>query len=82
MAMIGVDTNSFVSAPEFADAWLTSVLKNMDIAVFDTIAAAMDGSLTLGDDYLGTLENGGVGLATSTTGTTGCRRNCATSWRP
>ncbi|HNU02666.1 MAG TPA: BMP family ABC transporter substrate-binding protein, partial [Anaerolineae bacterium] len=63
LAVIGVDTDSFVSAPEFADVWLTSVVKKMDVAVFDTIKAAMDGSLTLGDDYLGTLENGGVGLA-------------------
>jgi len=63
LAVIGVDTDSFVSAPDYADAWLTSVLKNMDVAVFDTIKAAKDGSLTLGDDYLGTLENGGVGLA-------------------
>ncbi len=63
VAVIGVDTDSFVSAPEFGDAWLTSVLKNMDVAVFDTIKAAMDGTLTLGDDYLGTLANGGVGLA-------------------
>jgi basic membrane protein A len=63
LAVIGVDTDSYVSAPEFGEVWLTSVLKNMDVAVFDTIKAAMDGSLTLGDDYLGTLENGGVGLA-------------------
>jgi len=63
LAVIGVDTDSFVSAPEFADVWLTSVVKKMDVAVFDTIKAAMDGTLTLGDDYLGTLENGGVGLA-------------------
>jgi len=63
LAVIGVDTDSFVSAPEFADVWLTSVVKKMDVAVFDTIKAAMDGSLTLGDDYLGTLKNGGVGLA-------------------
>ena len=63
LAVIGVDTDSFVSAPEFGDVWLTSVLKNMDVAVFDTIKAAMDGTLVLGDDYLGTLTNGGVGLA-------------------
>ena len=63
LAVIGVDTDSFVSAPEFADVWLTSVVKKMDVAVFDTIKAAMDGTLTLGDDYLGTLANGGVGLA-------------------
>ncbi len=55
LAVIGVDTDSFVSAPEFADVWLTSVVKKMDVAVFDTIKAAMDGTLTLGDDYLGTL---------------------------
>ena len=63
LAVIGVDTDWYVSAPEFGDVWLTSVLKNMDVAVFDTIKAAMDGTLTLGDDYLGTLANGGVGLA-------------------
>jgi basic membrane protein A len=63
LMMIGVDGDQYVIAPEFGDVWLTSVLKNMDVAVFDTISAAMDGSLTLGDDYFGTLENGGVGLA-------------------
>ena len=35
----------------------------MDKAVFDTIKALQDGTLTLGDDYLGTIANGGVGLA-------------------
>ncbi len=63
LAVIGVDTDAFVSAPEFGDVWLSSVLKNMDVAVFDTIKTAIDGTLTLGDDYLGTLANGGVGLA-------------------
>ena len=53
-----------------SDVFLSSVLKNMDKAVFDTIAALVDGSLTLGDDYLGTLANGGVGLAPSTTSRT------------
>jgi basic membrane protein A len=63
LMMIGVDTDQYVSVPEFGDVFLSSVLKNMDQAVFDTIAALVDGSLTLGDDYLGTLANGGVGLA-------------------
>ncbi|HRI55716.1 MAG TPA: BMP family ABC transporter substrate-binding protein, partial [Anaerolineae bacterium] len=63
LMMIGVDSDQFLSAPEFGDVFLSSVLKKMDAAVFDTIAALVDGSLTLGDDYLGTLENGGVGLA-------------------
>ena len=63
MMMIGVDGDQFVLAPDFADVWLTSVLKNMDKAVYDTIKALQDGTLTLGDDYIGTLANGGVGLA-------------------
>ena len=37
--VIGVDTDQFVSSPEFADVWLTSIAKNMDKAVFDTIKA-------------------------------------------
>ena len=63
LMMIGVDGDQYVIAPEFGDVFVSSVLKNMDMAVFDTIAALVDGSLTLGDDYLGTLANGGVGLA-------------------
>jgi basic membrane protein A len=34
--IVGVDTDMSVSAPEFADVILTSVLKNMDVAVFLT----------------------------------------------
>ena len=63
LMIIGVDGDQYVLAPEFADVWLTSILKNMDVAVYDTIAAMVDGTLTLGDDYLGTIANGGVGLA-------------------
>jgi basic membrane protein A len=63
LMMIGVDGDQYVIAPEFGDVFVSSVLKNMDMAVFDTIAALVDGSLILGDDYLGTLANGGVGLA-------------------
>jgi basic membrane protein A len=63
LMMIGVDTDQYVSAPEFAEVFVSSVLKNMDKAIYDTIAGLVDGSLVLGDDYLGTLANGGVGLA-------------------
>ncbi|MCS6845285.1 MAG: BMP family ABC transporter substrate-binding protein, partial [Caldilineales bacterium] len=63
LMVIGVDTDQFISAPEFADVWLTSIMKNMDKAVYDTIEALVNGTLTLGDNYLGTLANGGVGLA-------------------
>jgi len=60
--MIGVDTDMTVSAPEYKSILLTSVLKNMDVAVFDTIKAVQDGTFK-GGTYVGTLENGGVGLA-------------------
>jgi len=63
LMIIGVDTDQYVSSPEFAEVWLSSVQKNMDKAVYDSIGALVDGSLTLGDNYTGTLANGGVGLA-------------------
>ena len=60
--IIGVDTDMTVSAPEFADVILTSVLKNMDVAVFLTAESVVDGSYA-GGIFVGTLENDGVGLA-------------------
>lgn len=63
--VIGVDTDWTVSAPDYKDVVLTSVLKNMDVAIFDTIElASSDGFESFGGEtYLGTLDNGGVGLA-------------------
>ena len=60
--IIGVDTDFTISAPEYTDVILTSVLKNMDVAVFDAIQAAVEGTFS-GGVYSGTLENNGVGLA-------------------
>ena len=60
--IIGVDTDMFVSAPEYGDVILTSVLKNMDVAVFETAKDVDDGSFE-GGLYIGTLENNGVGIA-------------------
>jgi basic membrane protein A len=60
--IIGVDTDMTVSAPEFADVILTSILKNMDVAVFLTTESVLDGSYE-GGISVGTLENDGVGLA-------------------
>jgi basic membrane protein A and related proteins len=60
--IIGVDTDQTVSAPEFKDVFLTSVMKNMDVAVFNAIKAVADGSFK-GGTYLGTLEDQGVGIA-------------------
>jgi len=60
--VVGVDTDWTVSASEYTDVILTSVLKNMDVAVFDAIKAAKDGTFK-GGTYVGTLANDGVGIA-------------------
>jgi basic membrane protein A and related proteins len=60
--MIGVDTDYTVSAPQYQSILLTSVLKNMDVAVYDAIKAVQDGTFK-GGTYVGTLANNGVGLA-------------------
>jgi basic membrane protein A and related proteins len=61
--IIGVDVDWTVSAAEYTDVILTSVLKNVNVAVYDAIKAAKDGTFK-GGIYTGTLSNGGVGLAT------------------
>jgi basic membrane protein A len=60
--MVGVDTDWCVSAEEFCPVVLTSVQKNMDVAVFDAVKSVVDGTFE-GGVYVGTLENGGVGAA-------------------
>jgi len=59
---IGVDVDQFLSAPGFESVILTSIMKVIDKAVADAIHLAQMGTLG-GDNYVGTLENGGVGLA-------------------
>lgn len=59
---IGVDTDWYVSVPEYRQAYLTSVLKNIDVAVFDTIRSVLNGTFR-GSTYTGVVANGGVGLA-------------------
>jgi basic membrane protein A and related proteins len=61
--IVGVDTDWTVSAEQYADVVLTSVNKNMDVAVF-TAAEAVSNNNFQGGLYVGTLENGGVGLGT------------------
>lgn len=60
--VIGVDTDWTVSASEYNDVILTSVLKNMNVAVFEAIKSLQDGTFA-GGLYVGTLANNGVGLA-------------------
>lgn len=61
--IVGVDTDQYFSAgEECGDILLTSILKNMDNSVFQTITNLVAlGSL--GNQYVGTLANGGVGIA-------------------
>jgi len=60
--IVGVDTDWTVSASEYTDVILTSVLKNMDVAVFNATKAAVDGTFK-GGIYTGTLADNGVGIA-------------------
>ena len=60
--IVGVDSDWYDSAPDYRDVELTSVRKNMDAAVHDAIDSDIKGE-PLGTLYVGTLANGGVGLA-------------------
>ncbi len=59
---IWVDTDGCVSAEEYCDSLLTSVVKGMDVAVTQAIADSAGGTFS-NEPYNGTLENGGVSLA-------------------
>lgn len=60
--IVGVDTDWTISSPEYTAITLTSVMKNMDVAVFEAIEEVVDGTFQ-GGVFVGTLENNGVGLA-------------------
>jgi basic membrane protein A and related proteins len=59
---IWVDTDGCVSAAEYCDTLLTSVMKGMDIAVKQAISDSLNESFS-NELYVGTLENEGVKLA-------------------
>ena len=60
--LIGVDNDWSRYYPAFADYILASAMKNMDKFVYDTVAALVDGEFEAGN-WIGTLDNGGVGIA-------------------
>jgi basic membrane protein A len=62
LKIIGVDVDQYVTDPDHAGVYLTSVEKRMDSTVTAAIQAAMDGSFA-GGVIVGTLESGGVALA-------------------
>lgn len=59
---IWVDTDGCVSAAEYCDILLTSVMKGMDVAVEESIRESANDKFT-NTLYSGTLANGGVNLA-------------------
>ena len=59
---IWVDTDGCVSAAEYCDILLTSVMKRIDVATETAIKESIDGTFN-NELYVGTLENDGVGLA-------------------
>lgn len=60
--VVWVDTDGYVSAPQYKSVIVSSVEKGMDVAVYDAIKAAKDGTFS-SDPYVGTLANNGTGLA-------------------
>ena len=64
--IIGVDVDMSISNQTQAEVYVASVLKKIDAAVLQAVKDALAGSGG-GTDYLGTLENGGVGVAITST---------------
>jgi basic membrane protein A len=60
--IVGVDNDWAIVNADYADVVLTSVLKNMDVTTKAAIQSAIDGTFA-GGVTVGTLANGGVGLA-------------------
>jgi basic membrane protein A len=60
--IIGVDSDWYNVNPQYGAIILTSVLKNMDKTTLAAVKAVQDGSFA-GGVTVGTLENGGLGLA-------------------
>ena len=62
IALIGVDADLFETDPNTQDVVLTSILKTMDLSTYEAVMASAEGTLDF-EAYVGTLENGGVGIA-------------------
>lgn len=63
LTVIGVDADQAVSNPDYADVYLTSVVKHTDLAVATTIENMAKGTFGAGSNYIGTLDDGAVDLA-------------------
>ena len=63
VALIWVDQDGYVSAPQFGDVMMTSVLKGIQAAVYNTIKEEVQAGTFDASPYVGTLANDGVGIA-------------------
>ncbi len=59
--VVGVDADWFQTLPQYSDVILTSVLKGLDVAVYDAIQQVVDGTFQ-GGTMVMSLANDGVGL--------------------
>lgn len=62
---IGVDMDQSISLPDYSDVIITSMVKRVDNATFDTVKSQVDGTFKPGVKVIGIAE-GGVGIADST----------------
>ena len=60
--VIGVDSDWFLTSPQYGDITLTSVMKLMDATTFQVIEDVVNGEFE-GGTVVGTLENEGVAIA-------------------
>jgi basic membrane protein A len=62
VALVWVDADGYLTNPDYKDLMLTSVMKEMQSAVFNIISEAKDGNYS-NTPYVGSLANDGVGIA-------------------
>ncbi|MGC9333397.1 MAG: BMP family lipoprotein, partial [Anaerolineae bacterium] len=60
---VGVDVDQYFTLPNEKDILITSCMKRLDNAVFSVTEALVNDEFPAGGIYVGTLDNGGVGLA-------------------
>jgi len=60
--VIGVDADWYMTAPEYKEVFLTSVLKKVDVAVYNSVKDASEGNFS-GGTVVYTLKDGGVDIA-------------------
>lgn len=61
-SVIWVDTDGYVSAPDYQELFLTSVMKGISVSVEESVTSTAQGEFS-NEPFIGTLENDGVGIA-------------------